>query len=512
MSLYWLATLFSINAIVLSAQMRVASANYENHRRNANEGEKALTREAVRGTGFKKLATIQVDGQIYAQPLYIQGVATREHGSKNVVYVATMNNTVYALDADNPQAPALWTVNLGPATPAAAIPGLYDISPQVGILSTPAIDTSGRAIYVVSETLENQAPVFQLHALSLAEGRELFHGPVPIAASVPGTAGNSGAGVVTFEAPWHLQRPGLALANGNVYVCFGSHGDTGNYHGWVMAYNATNLQEQTAVFNDTPNGNGGGIWQSGHAPSIDSSGNIYVVSGNGDFDGIKNFSGAVVKLSGSDLSVLDWFTPASWQYLDANDLDVGSTGAILDSGEDLLVLGDKGGRLVTLNPKSLGNIESTPGTNTFDASPAGIFDLALWQTEDGALLYEHDWNGYLKSYSLTASGISREPVSKGTWYGDSLYQGMAISSNGSADGILWETTGNHSSDGVPGTLHAWNASDLTEELWNSDMHDGDALGSFAKFVAPVVANGRVYVPTFSNQVVVYGLGQSAAKR
>src|SRR5271154_1187835 len=175
-------------------------------------------------------------------------------------------------------------------------------------------------------------------------------------------------------------------------------------------------------------------------------------------------------------------------------------------GSGFLVAGDKGGRLFSLNTSALGNLESSPGSNDFKASAAGIFDLSLWQSDQGPLLYEHDWHGLLKAYALTDTGVSPTPVSQGTWAGDSLYQGMTVSSNGGAEGIVWETTGDHSQPGIPGTLHAWNASDLTQEIWNSDMQPGDTLGNFSKFVSPLVANGFVYVPTVSNQLSVYGLG------
>lgn len=493
------------------AQTNVATANYGNTRPNANLNETILTRAAVSSGAFGKLGAFPVDGQIYAQPLYVGGVQIPVQGMKNVVFVATMNDSVYAIDADAPGSTTpLWQVNLGTAVPSAVIPDLEDVNPQVGILSTPVLDANAQVIYVVSETFEGGAPVFRLHGLSLVDGHEMQNGPMVIAASVPGTGNGALNGVINFDPFWHLQRPGLALANGAVYVAFGSHGDAGNYHGWVMAYNAANLQQQTAVFNSTPKGNGGGIWQSGRAPTIDDAGNVYVITGNGDFDGVANFSGAIIKLSGSDLSVLDWYTPASWQYLDANDLDVGSTGAILVPGTNLVLTGDKGGRLINLDSTSLGHIESAPGVDDFTVSPAGIFGLALWQSAQGTLLYEHDLNGFLKAYPVTSTAITQTPVSTGTWKGDSQYQGMAISSNGSADGIVWETTGDHSQAGIPGTLHAWNASDLTQELWNSGMNPGDVLGSFAKFVASLVANGRVYVPTFSNRLVIYGLQSSGA--
>lgn len=491
------------------AQTDVTTANYGNTRANANLNETILTRAAVSSSAFGKLGTFPVDGQIYAQPLYVGGVQISGVGMKNVVFVATMNDSVYAIDADAPGSNTpLWQVSLGTAAPSAAIPDLEDVNPQVGILSTPVIDPGAQVIYVVGETFEGGAPVFRLHGLSLADGHEMENGPAVISASFPGAGSASVNGTIAFDPFWHLQRPGLALANGTIYIAFGSHGDAGNYHGWLMSYNASNLQQQIAVFNTTPNGNGGAIWQSGRAPTIDDGGNVYVVTGNGDFDGVSNFSGAVLKLSGTDLTLLDWYTPAAWQSLNANDLDVGSTGAILVPGTNLALAGDKGGRLLNLNSTSLGHIESAAAVDDFLASPAGIFGLALWQTTQGTLLYEHDLNGFLKAYPVTSTAITQTPVSIGTWNGDSEYHGMAVSSNGASDGIVWETTGDHSQAGVPGTLHAWNASDLTQELWNSSLNPLDVLGSFAKFVAPLVVNGRVYVPTFSNQLVIYGLQSS----
>ena len=492
------------------AQTSIITANYGNGRTNSNPNETILTQQGVGGGAFGKVGGFPVDGQIYAQPLYAGGLQIPGQGSKNAVFVATMNNTVYAIDADNPSATVpLWQVNLGLAVPSSAIPELTDVDPQVGILSTPVIDPNAQVIYAVAETFERGAPVFRLHGLSLIDGHEMMNGPVVISAYVPGSASDAVDGMVQFNPFWHLQRPGLALANGMVYVAFGSHGDAGDYHGWVMAYQSSNLPQQTAVFNTTPNGTGGGIWQSGHAPTIDAAGNVYIVSGNGDFDGAANFSCAVVKLSGTNLSVLDWFTPAEWQYLNANDLDVGSTGAILAQAGSLVVAGDKGGRLINLPSAQLGGVESTRGADDFAASTAGIFDLALWQTSAGEVLFQHDLNGYLKAYSVTATGITQTPVSIGTWRGDSLYQGLAVSSNGPDNGIVWETTGDHTQPGVPGMLHAWNASDLTQELWNSNLQAGDVLGSFAKFVSPLIVNGRVYVPTFSNQLVIYGMKSQA---
>ena len=246
-------------------QANVLTANYDRYRTNSNPAETILTPGTVRLTTFGKISTFPVDGQIYAQPLYVGNVQIPDHGTKDVVYVATMKNTVYAIDADAATATIpLWQVNLGSPVPSTVL-NLSDIKPWIGILSTPVIDPAAQALYVVSDTLENSLPKFRLHALSLVDGHEMLNGPVDIAATVSGAGGTP----IPFDPLWHLQRPGLALSNGAVYAAFGSHGDGGHYHGWLIAYDASNLQRQLAVFNTTPDGASGGIWQGGRGPAID---------------------------------------------------------------------------------------------------------------------------------------------------------------------------------------------------------------------------------------------------
>jgi uncharacterized protein (TIGR03437 family) len=482
-------------------QVNVLTSNYDTQRTNANRKETTLTPATVGPRTFGRVGSLPVDSQVCAQPLYVSGVQIPGVGAKNVVYVATMNNSVYAWDADSPGvATPIWQVNLGTPVQTSSL-SFSDISPSVGILSTPVIDATAQVLYAVAEVSQNGLPQFQLHALSLLDGREMLSGPATIGASLSSASG----AVVTFDPFWHLQRPGLALANGAVYIAFGAHADAGTYHGWLLAYDASNLQRQIAVFNTTPNGQAGGIWQSGRAPAIDGTGNVYIVSGNGDFNGTTNLSGAVIKLSGATLSVLDWFTPANWSYDDSNDLDVGSTGGILDPNSSLLIAGDKAGYIYRLDTNSLGNIETFQGMVDFQATAQSIFELAVWARRDGTIIFQHDWFGPLKAYELNHGIITEAPIATSDWSGDSVYSGMAVSSNGSAGGIVWETTGDHSRQGVPGTLHAFDAIDLAE-LWNSDWQaDRDSLGAFAKFAVPLVANGRIYVPTFSNQIAVYGL-------
>jgi hypothetical protein len=270
----------------LCAQVDVLTANYDNNRTNANLGEFVLNKSNVNPTQFGKLFSLAVDGQVYAQPLYVRGVNVAS-GASNVLYVATMNNSVYAFDADAATSTApIWMRNFGqPVNPFNfSIVGLSytDILNQIGILGTPVIDPASSTLYVVHYTFTTTTTAYvyayYLHALDLATGVEKFNGPVPIQATVPGSGW---AGLETpvnnqlaFDAGQHLQRPGLLLLNGTVYVAFGSHGDIGPWHGWLIGYDASTLQ-QTSVFNTTANNAGGAaIWQGGKGLAADSAGNI----------------------------------------------------------------------------------------------------------------------------------------------------------------------------------------------------------------------------------------------
>lgn len=505
-------------AVSLEGQVNVLTANYDNYRTNSNLSETTLNPNTVTPATFGKIGTFPVDGQIYSQPLYVSGVQIAGPGQRNVVYVATMHNSVYAIDADAPQSTQpLWTVNLGPSILSATF-NFSDILPEVGILGTPVIDPTRGVIYVVSDTLDdNGAPVFRLHALSLADGSEQLNGPVEISASVSGTGGGSDAnGVLALDASLHLQRPGLALANGELYVSFGSHADTGQWHGWLISYDASNLQQQTGVFNSTPNGGGGSIWQSGRAPAIDDNGDVYVVTGNGDYDGVSSFGESLLHLSsgrrtaqgGGNLTIRDWFTPANWSMLNDSDWDFGTTGVILIPGTNLLVTGSKAGILYAVPRDAMGHSQAAWSTmQTVQANQWGMFDMALWNNAAGPIVYLSEPYNAVKAFSIVNGTVSSSSSSQFS-ISNSFFVGLAVSADGGQNGtgLVWLTTGDTTTSEIPGTLHALDASNLSNEIWNSDMNAvRDGLGRFAKFVAPTVANGRVYVPTFSNALVIYGL-------
>jgi hypothetical protein len=494
---------------LLWGQTNVLTANYGNERTNANLGETILTTANVNPALFGKLGEYKVDGQIYAQPLFVTGAAIVGQGIRNLVYVATMHNSVYAFDADSPGSTTpLWQVNLGPSLPTRVV-HLRAINREIGILGTPVIDLGTNTIFLVAESYELGTPIFKLHALDLSDGSEKLGGPMVIQATADGSGDASQNGKITLDPFQHLQRPGLLLANNSIYTGFGSIDDRYPYHGWILAYDASTLN-RTAVFNDTPEGGSGGVWQSGRGLGADESGNIYTVTGNGDYDGLVNFGESFVKLSPS-LQVLDWFAPDDWRELSDVDYDLGSLGPVLVPGTNLLIGGDKASHLYLVDRENMGHlgIPDAPVPQIFQPiSWGGLHNMALWSREPSPIAYfveEGDWTG---AFRITGGTMENSPFSQTSVTSDWPFQGMAISANGGAggSGILWLTAGDHSLPAVPGTLYAFDALDLTNLLWMSEMKPKrDRMGRFAKFATPTVANGRVYVPTLSRSLTVYGL-------
>jgi hypothetical protein len=493
-------------SVVSYGQVNVLTANGDNDRTNSNLQETQLSPASVSASAFGKLGVFPVDGQVYSQPLVVSGISIPGNGTHNVVFVSTMHNSVYAFDADAMSPTSLlWQVNLGSPVPAALLFGQYgDIDFEVGMLSTGVIDLQRGVLYVVADVLENGVPVFYLHALDLATGAERLNGPVALTASVLGTGSGSLAdGTIPFDTMQHIQRPGLLLANSSVYVSFGSHGDQDPFHGWMLSYDASDLSRQVGVYMSTPNGNGGSFWQSGRGPVADQEGSIYAVTGNGDYDGMQNFGESVVKVSGQGASLLDSFTPSNWKSMSDADFDL-SAGPSLIAGTNTVILADKGGNLYVLK----GDAMSQPGSASIvSASSGSIFNFAVWSGDGSARVYTQGEREPVKCFQITGNSVNPEPLSTAVNSVEYSRIGMTISANGfqEGSGILWETTGDYFA-GTAGTLHAYDASNLASELWNSDMNaDRDQLPPMAKFVPPTVANGKVYVPSSANVVTVYGL-------
>jgi outer membrane protein assembly factor BamB len=481
----------------LGSQANVTTANYDLDRTNANLAEKTLRVENVNARQFGKLRELRVDGQVYAQPLYLSGLDIQGR-IRNVLFAVTMHNSVYAFDADNGQ--PLWKVTLGAVVPA-ELYRFRDIEPEIGILSTPVIDVNRGVLYCVSNHYENDEVSFRLNALDLRTGEHRLNSPATIQASVSGRSDDALDGVLTFRAFDHLQRPGLVLANGKIYVCFGSHADQGDYHGWIIAYEAADVQKPAGAFATTPNGWGGAIWHSGRAPAVDAEGNLYVVTGNGDFDNDTSLSQSLLRLD-SGLNLLSYFTPGNWMETNEIDYDVGSVGPVLLPNFNLVVTGGKSGWVHAAAQDQLGGLDLAGDVTSFNfpAVSFGIFSTALWNRGDDALMYLQAQDDGVKAFRITAGGFDPLPATRDNSRNGIPYQGMALSADGAnpATGILWV----NSADDV---LIAYHAADLSRELWNSYQVPADNLGPFAKFATPTIADGKVFVPTFDNKVAVYGL-------
>ncbi|HEY4677189.1 MAG TPA: hypothetical protein VIJ01_08515, partial [Candidatus Angelobacter sp.] len=348
-------------------------------RSGVNLQEFALTKSTVKSTTFGKVFTRAVDGQIYAQPLYVANL-TIAGAKHNVVFVATQHSSVYAFDADGKTTAPFWKRSfINPSAGITTIPKPANalIAPEISISSTPVIDTSTGTLYVAVSTSENGSIVHRLHALSLTSGAEKFGGPITIQGSVPGTyPALSVNGRVPFVPKQHLQRPALLLLNGNVYIAYGSHGDALPYNGWLFAYSAagTGVLHQVAIFCTSPDKGTSAIWQSGDGPAADPSGNIYVVTGNGPFDlntGGRDAGNAVLKLAlqSGALVIQDYFTPSNTAQLTTDDLDLGSGGPILPSTQagaaapNLVVVGGKDGKIYLVNRDNMGKFNSTANSN-----------------------------------------------------------------------------------------------------------------------------------------------------
>lgn len=507
-------------AASLSAGVQVLTQHNDNNRTGANTSETQLNTSNVNVNAFGKLFSRAVDGQIYAQPLYVPNVRIPTQGTHNVVYIATEHNSVYAFDADIPAAsPPLWQVSLGTSVLSSNFGIGGDLIPEFGITGTPAINAQTGTLYVVAETYENGAAVDRLHALDITTGAEKFGGPVVIQGSVLGTGTDSVGGTVTFNPMMHWQRPGLVLANGNVYIGYGSHQDTPPYHGWIFAYNATSMQ-RVAVHCVSPDDAKGGVWQGGVGIAADASGSLYIQSGQGKFDintGGRDYGSSVVKYNAT-LTPVDYFAPSNAADLDVPDIDFGASGPILIPGTSLGVGGGKDGKIFLWNTGNLTHfntpdqvLQEWQGTNSLlTTGDGGYFGGHVFYKNT---LYTWGRRDTLKAFTFNGSTFNTTPT-QGPFTvpdGYSNEPAISLSANGNAAGsaILWASysnNGNADGHAVPANFHAFDAANVTHELWNSNQNQArDNAGSWAKWNSPMIANGRVYLPTFDGLFNVYGL-------
>lgn len=519
--------LLLVSSLSSIAQINVTTYHNDNSRTGQNLQETILNTSNVNTATFGKLFFQTVDGYSYSQPLYVSNVTIPNLGVHNVIYVATMNDSVYAFDADNntgSNALPLWQVNFtnsasGITTvPTSALHCPDTITTQVGIMSTPVIDLSSNTMYVLARTVENGSYFHRLHALDITTGAEKFGGPIAIQATVAGKGNGSKNGSLSFSSLLQAQRSALMLQNGLVYIGFASLCDYSAYHGWLMAYSSQTLA-QTAVWLVTPNGNRGGIWQTGNGVAGDSSFNTFASIGNGTFDA--NSSGidygeSVVKLgppSGTSLPVLDYFTPYNVNTLDTNDKDIGSSGLVLLPDQTgpvahLLVQGDKSGDLYLINRDNMGKYNSTNNSQIVQFLPAvnkGMWSSPAWWNNS---VYVGGNASTLKAFTFnTTTGLlSTTPTSQtAARYG---YPGttVSISANGTTNGIVWAMN-NSTYKSTTGTanLVAYDATNLSDQLYSSNINGArDNPGPAIKFSVPTVANGKVYVMT-QTALVVFGL-------
>jgi Ricin-type beta-trefoil lectin domain-like len=538
-------------AAAAQAQVDVTTHHNDILRTGANLNETVLTPADVNATTFGKLYSIPLDGQVYAQPLYVSKLTTSGTATHNVVFVATMHNSVYAFDADSGL--QLWHANFGTPVHPCDVEWHENVTQgsSIGILSTPVIDPSTDTIYFVSRNEGSFDPskcnwlpngrgvltgvnqgVFThyLNALDIRTGAPKFGSPVLITAKY-----QSADGTLTFDPSIHNQRAALTLSKGTVYIAYASHDDLGTYHGWILGYSAATLQQQYR-YGDTTSGTKGGIWQAGSALTVDGSGNLYASTGNGAFGasaaGVIQTGNSFIKLSPA-LALLDYFTPSNSATLNSEDADLGSSGLLAIPGTTLLFGGGKQGRAYLVDETNMGKFNASTdkvkqefqaifgnGTQHIHGTPV-YFNSAT----AGPLLYVWGENDFLRAYSFNATTqlISATARAKSTMTAPetnnfSAMPGgfLSISANGTKNGIIWASTpynADASQASVQGVVRAFDALSLNE-LWNDKMNDArDDIGTFAKFVPPTIANGKVFVPSFgikgspdgSGALNVYGL-------
>lgn len=539
----------------------VLTEHNDNARTGANLAETQLKSSNVNTRQFGKLFERFVDGQIYGQPLLVSGVTTKS-GVRNVVYVATMHDSVFAFDADDPSATApLWVQHL--ETPRASTDN--DIQNEIGITSTPVISKIHNAIYVVTYGDSTGTLRHQLFALSLCDGTPLFGSPRAIDPTAAGAGAGSSGGVIAFDASHQNQRPALLLSNDTIYVGFASFGDHDDWHGWMVGFSATDLSPLPTVFVTTPNGRRGGIWQAGQGPAADAVGNVYFITGNGDFGPNASSASAQINLGdsfvklGANLSLLDWFSPWDSAQMDAGptcflfcgneDEDLGAGGLVLmpADGSTFVIGGGKRGKLYVLNPNNLGHqcatcggstggldtqiVDSWQATPPRNAPPPALPTAAhanglhhihgtpvFWNSPVlGPMIYLGGEADNIRAFHFNGAGFDHSRAHPGITSVSTTPPGsmpgamISISANNSlsGSGILWAThpiSGDANQGTVAGMLRAFDATTL-QELWNSTLDPSlvDRLGDCSKFSPPTIANGKVYVATFSNKLAVYGL-------
>jgi hypothetical protein len=506
-----------------SSTVDVTTYHYDNLRTGQNTHETVLTHANVKQAKFGKVGAFPVDGKVDGQPLYLSNLSIPGRGTKNVLYIVTEHDTVFALDADSVNnggtAVNLWSHSvLLPGETTSDDRACGQVTPEIGITSTPVIDRYRNAIYVVSVSKTSGGDyVHRIHALNLTTGAELFGGAKEIFATYPGSGAGSSNGKVSFDPAQYNERAGLLQIGSTIYTTWTSHCDHDPYTSWVMAYNADSLS-QVSVLNLVPNGEEGGIWMAGAAPAADASGNIYFIVGNGDFGtsldskgfpANHNCGNCFVKISSSaPLTLLDYFATSDTVVKSAADNDFGSGGPVLlpdmadSTGKTrhLAVGSGKDTAIFVIDRDNMGKFNSSKN-NAYQQINSQLSG-GVWAKPSyfNGVVYYGAVGDSIKAFPVANAKLANSPSSQSR--ATLGYPGAAptISANGTQDGIVWAVE-----NGGTGVLHAYDASNLANELYNSTQ-PANGRDSFSgnKYISAVVANGKVFVGT-TNSVVAFGL-------
>src|SRR5437899_2229716 len=503
---FLLLTLFFARVHLL-AQTSVITWHYENERTSANTSETVLTPSNVNSAGFGKLTTLPVDGFVVGHPLYLPSVNVLGQGVHNVVYVATMHDSVYAFDADSANTSPLWMTSILTYSPAGAtsVPATVKKDSgttgwaEVGIVSTPVIDPVTGTLYLVAETYENGNVIHRLHALDVTSGLEKFGGPTTIAATY-----TLNGITTTFADLYQMNRPGLLLANGHIYIAFGSNCCNDYSQGWVLSYNATTLQQEGA-YTAEPGKILASIWQKGAGLSADGDGNIYAETSEGFYAAGTNLSISVLKLSqtGTSLALADWFTPYNYQYLSDKDLDLNDGVLILPDQPGPYpheaVAEGKEGTIYLLNRDSMGQLCSnctTGDTQIVQEIPQGAGRQSGTPVYWNNTVYFTGQSSPVFDYTLSNGALVNPPSAQSIKIGGGGH--AIITANGNSHGILWFINGARD-------LWAMDAITLQTLYTSTQAANGrDTLPPLAHFATPIAADGKVFVGT-QNSLIVYAL-------
>lgn len=504
----------------LAAFAQITTSQYDNARTGATLSEKILTPQNVNAQRFGKLGAFKVDGPVYAQPLFVPKVEIPGKGTHDVLYVATEHDSVYAFDANRPGDDPLWRVTFLDKARGVIVPSEDDVQcpfirPEVGITSTPVIDYKTGTLFVLVRTKIRHAvgrdEYFQhLHALAITTGAEKFGGPKLITAAVPGKGSGAENGRVAFDPLKENPRAALTLANNMVYLTWASSCDVDPYHGWVIAYDSQSLA-QKAVLNVNPDGSEAGIWLSDTGPAVDSDGNLYVPTGNGTFDaerGGPDYGDSVLKLDGSTLAIRDYFTPHDESRISGADADVGSSGPLLVPDQPgphrhLLLQPTKDSTIYVIDRDNMGKYHRD--------NDALLEMIKMNGGGYGAMAY---WNGHvffassddrLRGYSIKSGQLAPAAVSSTRFANPGATP--SVSADGKKNAIVWAISTKiwNGPDTKPAVLYAFDATRLGDPIYTSEQNSQrDRAGMAARFVIPVVVNGRVYFGT-RTEVEIYGL-------